>query len=88
MQRATGLRRPGRKEAPELACAPKPDTVRFRMTARTRSPAMAVHHLPWRRRFWRRDHPAAVMEDLFEANSWGEHGATASTATCIITPES
>ncbi|MFK4530371.1 hypothetical protein ABIF90_008352 [Bradyrhizobium japonicum] len=30
MQRATGLRRPGRKEAPELACARKPHTFRFK----------------------------------------------------------
>ena len=30
MQRATGLRRPGKKEAPELARAKKPHTIRFK----------------------------------------------------------
>lgn len=43
-----------------------------RMTARTQSLAMAVHHLPWRRDFGDGHDPAAVMEDLFEANSWGD----------------
>jgi len=42
------------------------------MTARTQSLAMAVHHLPWRRDFGDGHDPAAVMEDLFEANSWGD----------------
>lgn len=32
MQRATGLRRPGKKEAPELARARKPHTSGSRMT--------------------------------------------------------
>lgn len=40
MQRATGLRRPGRKEAPELACARKPHTVRFKDDGSTVAPSI------------------------------------------------
>ena len=72
MQRATGLRRPGRKEAPELACAESLTRSASRMTARTQSLAMAVLSSTWRLRSGDGHDPAAVMEDLFEANSWGD----------------
>jgi uncharacterized protein YjlB len=73
MQRATGLRRPGKKEAPELARARKPHTVRFK------DDGLIPNHPRWPFVIYRNavdlgdgHDPAAVMEDLFEANGWGD----------------
>ena len=73
VQRATGLRRPGRDEAPELARPRKPHTGRFK------DDGLVPRHPRWPFVIYRsavdlgRGHdPAAVMEDLFEANGWGD----------------
>ena len=73
VQRATGLRRPGRDEAPELARPRKPHTGRFK------DDGLVPRHPRWPFVIYRsavdlgKGHdPAAVMEDLFEANGWGD----------------
>ena len=73
MQRTTGLRRPGKKEAAELARARKPHTVRFK------DDGLIPNHPLWPFVIYRNavdlgdgHDPAAVMEDLFEANGWGD----------------
>ncbi|MGO4508177.1 cupin [Bradyrhizobium sp. MOS001] len=73
VQRATGLRRPGKKEAPDLARPRKPQTARFK------DDGLIPNHPRWPLVIYRRavdlgdgHDPAAVMEDLFEANGWGE----------------
>jgi uncharacterized protein YjlB len=72
-ERATGLRRPGRRKAPDLVQARKPPAVRFKddglVPNRPRWPLIIYrsavdldgHH-----------DAAAVIEDLFEANGWGD----------------
>ncbi|MGL9622358.1 cupin domain-containing protein [Bradyrhizobium sp. U531] len=73
MQRATGLNRPGRKEATELARVRKPHAVRFK------NDGLVPNHPRWPFIVYRgavdlgEGHdPAAVMEHLFEANGWGD----------------
>ena len=73
VQRATGLRRPGKKEAPDLARPRKPQTARFK------DDGLIPNHPRWPLVIYRGavdlgdgHDPAAVMEDLFEANGWGE----------------
>lgn len=75
MQRSTGLRRPGKDEAPELARPRKPHAVRFK------DDGLVPNHPRWPFFIYRAavslgsDHDsAAVMEDLFEANGWGDTG--------------
>ena len=86
VQRATGLRRPGKKEAPDLARPRKPQTARFK------DDGLIPNHPRWPLVIYRRavdlgdgHDPAAVMEDLFEANGWGKPGGTASTTTSTTT---
>ena len=71
-ERATGLRRPG-KHAPELVRVRKPRTVRFK------DDGLVPNHPRWPLIIYRgaveldeRHDPAAVIEDLFEANGWGD----------------
>ena len=68
-ERATGLRRPGKQKASDLAKAPKPHAVRFK------DDGLVPNHPRWPLIIYRgaialdEGHdPAAVIEDLFEAN--------------------
>ncbi len=70
-ERATGLRRPGKRKAPDLAQARKPHAVRFK------DDGLVPNHPRWPLVIYRggvdldEGHdPAAVIEDLFEANGW------------------
>jgi uncharacterized protein YjlB len=72
-ERATGLRRPGRRKASALAQPRRPHTVRFK------DDGLVPNHPRWPLIIYRgavdlgENHdPAAVIEDLFEANGWGE----------------
>jgi uncharacterized protein YjlB len=72
-ERATGLRRPGKREALGLAKARKPHAVRFK------DDGLIPNHLRWPLIIYRgavdlrgSNGPAAVFEDLFEANGWGD----------------
>jgi uncharacterized protein YjlB len=72
-ERATGLRRPGKREAPDFARARKPHAVRFK------DDGLVPNHPRWPLIIYRgavelddRHDPAAVIEDLFEANGWGD----------------
>jgi uncharacterized protein YjlB len=73
-ERAIGFRRPGRRKAPTLARPRKPHTVRFK------DDGLVPNHPRWPLIIYRgaidlgkKNHdPAAVIEDLFEANGWGE----------------
>jgi len=85
VQRATGLRRPGRDEAPALARPRKPHTGRFK------DDGLVPRHPRWPFVIYRsavdlgRGHdPAAVMEDLFEANGWGRHLAGRDLRLCPL----
>jgi uncharacterized protein YjlB len=71
-ERATGLRRPG-KRAVDLAQTRKPHTVRFK------DGGLVPNHPRWPLIVYRgavdfrgRNDPAALFEDLFEANGWGD----------------
>jgi uncharacterized protein YjlB len=71
-ERATGLRRPGKTIAPGLVRARKPHAVRFK------DDGLIPNHPRWPLIIYRgavgldEGHdPAAIMEDLFEANGWG-----------------
>ncbi|QPF83885.1 cupin [Bradyrhizobium genosp. L] len=73
IERATGLRRPGKNKAPEFARQRKPRTIRFE------DDGLVPNHPKWPLIIYRgavildRHHdPAAVFEDLFEANGWGD----------------
>jgi uncharacterized protein YjlB len=73
IQRATGLRRPGKKEASDLTRPKKPHTARFE------DDGLVPNHPRWPFIIYRSAvnlgdgyDPAAVMEDLFEANEWGD----------------
>jgi hypothetical protein len=86
-ERATGLRRPGKRKAPELIQARKPLAARFK------DDGHVSNHPRWPLIIYRgaidldeRHDPAAVIEDLFEANGWGDTWREASTTTCTITP--
>lgn len=72
-ERATGLRRPGKRKARDLAQVRKPHTVRFK------DDGLIPNHPRWPLIVYRgavdldaRHDPAAVIEDLFEANGWGD----------------
>jgi uncharacterized protein YjlB len=72
-ERATGLRRPGRRQARALAQPRKPHTVRFK------DDGLIPNHPRWPLMIYRsavdlgESHDrAAVIKDLFEANGWGE----------------
>jgi uncharacterized protein YjlB len=72
-ERVTGLRRPGRRNAPDLAQARKPLAARFK------DDGLVPNHPRWPLIIYRgaidldeRYDPAAVIEDLFEANGWGK----------------
>ena len=73
VQRATGLRRPGQQRAPEFARPRTPLAVRFN------DDGVIPNHPRWpfviykgAIRFGEGHDPAAVIEDLFEANGWGD----------------
>jgi len=70
-ERATGLRRPGKREAADVVRTRKPNTVRFK------DDGLVPNHPRWPLIIYRsvvdlgnRRDAAAVMEDLFEANGW------------------
>jgi uncharacterized protein YjlB len=72
-ERATGLRRPDKRKAPDLAQTRKPHFVRFK------DDGLVPNHPRWPLIIYRgaveldEGHdPAAVIEDLFEANGWGD----------------
>lgn len=72
-ERATGLHRPGKRQAAELPHPRKPHVVRFR------DDGLVPNHPRWPLTLYRsavtideRHDPAAVLEDLFEANGWGD----------------
>lgn len=72
-ERATGLRRPGRRNAPDLARVGKPHGVRFK------DDGLIPNHPRWPLIIYRgavgldrRHDSAALIEDLFEANGWGD----------------
>jgi len=73
IERATSLRRPGKREAADLARTSKPTTVRFK------DDGLVPNHPRWPLIIYRdaigldaRHDPAAIIEDLFEANGWGD----------------
>jgi len=72
-ERATGLRRPGKRWASELPRPRKPHVVRFR------DDGLVPNHPRWPLMLYRsavsldeQHDPAAVVEDLFEANGRGD----------------
>ncbi|WP_347340239.1 hypothetical protein [Bradyrhizobium cytisi] len=72
-ERATGLRRPGKRKAMDLVQARKPHTICFK------DDGLVPNHPRWPPVIYRgavdldeRHDPAAVLEDLFEANGWGD----------------
>lgn len=72
-ERFTGLRRPGKRKALDLVRARKPYSVRFQ------DDGLIPNHPRWPLIIYRnavalddRQDPAAVIEDLFEANGWGD----------------
>jgi uncharacterized protein YjlB len=72
-ERPTGLRRPGKRKAPDLAQVRKPHAVRFK------DDGLVPNHPRWPLILCRSAiefdglyDSAAVIEDLFEANGWGD----------------
>ncbi|MGZ3689140.1 MAG: cupin, partial [Bdellovibrionota bacterium] len=72
-ERATGLRRPGKGDASDFARARKPHAVRFK------DDGLVPDHPRWPLNIYNgavdtdgRNDPAAVIEDLFETNGWGD----------------
>jgi uncharacterized protein YjlB/membrane-associated phospholipid phosphatase len=72
-ERATGLRRPGKRNAPDFTRTLKPHAVRFK------DDSLVPNHPRWLFLIYRgavdldrRHDPAAVIGDLFEANGWGD----------------
>jgi hypothetical protein len=72
-ERATGLRRPGKRKAPLLVQTRKPLAVRFK------DDCLVPNHPRWPLIIYRgavnldeRHGRAAVIEDLFEVNGWGD----------------
>jgi uncharacterized protein YjlB len=72
-ERVTGLRRPGKRKVMDLARVRKPQRVRFK------DDGLVPNHPRWPLIIYRgavdldeRHDPAAVIEDLFEANGWGD----------------
>ena len=77
-ERATALRRPGKRSASALARARKPHAVRFK------DDGLAPNHPRWPLIIYRgavdlgeRHDPAAVIEDLLEANEGRRRGHSA-----------
>lgn len=72
-ERATGLRRPGKRKAMDLAQVRKPHAVRFKddglVPNHPRRP-LVLHRSAVN--LDARHDAAAVIEDLFEANGWGD----------------
>jgi uncharacterized protein YjlB len=73
VERATGLQRPGKRKAMESARARKPYTVRFK------DDGLIPNHPRWPLILYRNAvafdeglDAAALIEDLFEANGWGD----------------
>ena len=71
MERATGLRRPGKRQARDLARVRRPYTVRFK------DDGLVPNHPCWPFVIYRSavdfgegHDPATVMEDLFESTGW------------------
>jgi uncharacterized protein YjlB len=71
-ERVTGLRRPGKRQVPDLVRARKPHTVRFE------DDGLVPNHPRWPLVIYKGavrldcgHDPAAVIEDLFEANGGG-----------------
>ena len=84
-ERATGLGRPGKRKAPNLVEARKPQAVRFK------DDGLVPNHPRWPMIIYRkavafddRHDPAAVIEDLFEANGWGRHLARRHLRLCAL----
>src|SRR5258708_40325345 len=72
-ERATGLGRPGKRKASDLARARKPHAVRFK------DDGLIPNHPRWPLIIYRaavelaaRHAPAPVIEALFEANGWSD----------------
>jgi uncharacterized protein YjlB len=72
-ERATGLRRPGKGDASDFARARKHHAVRFK------DDGLVPNHPRWPLIIYKGavdldglDDPAAVIEDLFEADGWGD----------------
>ena len=72
-ERATGRRRPGKRKARDFTQTRKPLPVRFK------DDGLVPNHPRWPLIIYRsavdldeRHDPAAVIEDLFEANGWGD----------------
>jgi uncharacterized protein YjlB len=72
-ERATGLRRPGKGYSSDFARAREPHAVRFK------DDGLVPNHPRWPLIIYSGavdidgpDDPAAVIEDLFEANGWGD----------------
>lgn len=72
-ERATGLRRPGKRRASELTHPRKPHAVCFK------DGLVVPNHPRWPLLLYRdavnlngQHDPAAVLEDLFEGNGWGD----------------
>jgi uncharacterized protein YjlB len=67
-ERATGLRRPDKRKAPDLAQTRKPHFVRFK------DDGLVPNHPRWPLIIYRGavELPAVVIEDLFGANGWGD----------------
>jgi uncharacterized protein YjlB len=72
-ERATGLRRPGKVDASNFARVRTPHAVRFK------DDGLVPNHPRWPLIIYRgavgldgRNDPAAVIEELFEANGWGD----------------
>ena len=73
MQRATGLGRPGKQKAANLVRSRKPHPVRFK------NDGLVPNHPRWPFVIYKgavdfddEHDPTAVIEDLFEANGWGD----------------
>jgi uncharacterized protein YjlB len=73
LERAMVLRRPGKREAADLARTRKPATLSFK------DDGLVPNHPRWPLIIYRNaidlgdgHDPAAVIEDLFEANGWGD----------------
>ena len=83
-EKATGWKRPDDPQA--FLRGRKPRTYRFK------DDGVIPNHPKWPLILYKSAvhlpeslDPAAVFEDLFESNGWGDSGATASTTMCTIT---
>ena len=72
-ERVTGLRRPGTGKAPKFVQIRKPHTVRFKNDGVVPNHPLGPRNLYSSRvRFDDRYDSAALIEDLFEKNGWGD----------------